>query len=338
MPSNSSRGGDATDKNNDNNIGTQSSAGVEDIFGDNGLRDSGKPIPNILKSSEEDHISASGGDMMYKNTRYELPDIAGRFSQRTLIRFFAIVGFAVFSALAVALYLYAYTSGLKAGQKDLPPIVGADDKAAKIRISEAEKNKAMAQNPDDVKNTMREDMPSGVERRRTYNNEAPPANASGEVESLQLAQAVADPTRLIPSKNPELDNKKPVKKAIEIPKTKVPPPALSNNATPVPPRAAGTTPPPAMMPKQPTMAESNFVVQIGAMRTMAQAQALFDRAKREHADLLAGYEPVITRIDLGDEGLFMRVNITGFATKSDAQDFCKQLKRRGQNCLARPVE
>ena len=77
------------------------------------------------------------------------------------------------------------------------------------------------------------------------------------------------------------------------------------------------------------------MVQLAASRSRALARGVYARLQTEYDDLLGRRDPFILRVDLGDRGIFYRVNVAGFATKAAADGFCADLKKRGQDCLVR---
>ena len=77
------------------------------------------------------------------------------------------------------------------------------------------------------------------------------------------------------------------------------------------------------------------MVQLAASRSRALARGVYARLQGEYDDMLGRRDPFILRVDLGDRGIFYRVNVAGFATKAAADTFCADLKTRGQDCLVR---
>jgi hypothetical protein len=77
------------------------------------------------------------------------------------------------------------------------------------------------------------------------------------------------------------------------------------------------------------------MVQLAASRSRALARGVYARLQTEYDDLLGRRDPFILRVDLGNRGIFYRVNVAGFASKAAADSFCVDLKKRGQDCLVR---
>jgi cell division septation protein DedD len=74
-------------------------------------------------------------------------------------------------------------------------------------------------------------------------------------------------------------------------------------------------------------------IQIAAVRTQAEAQALATKVMREHAATLAKREPQIDQTIMGNMGSFYRVLIGPFASAQEAQGICAKFKGTGLDCL-----
>jgi len=74
-------------------------------------------------------------------------------------------------------------------------------------------------------------------------------------------------------------------------------------------------------------------IQIAAVRTQAEAQALAAKVMREHAATLAAREPQIDQTVMGNMGSFYRVLIGPFASAQETQGVCAKLKGAGLDCL-----
>ncbi len=77
------------------------------------------------------------------------------------------------------------------------------------------------------------------------------------------------------------------------------------------------------------------VVQVGALRSEAEALSKFESIQAKMGSLLDGKSPDIQRADLGERGVFYRLRIAPFGSKSEAADYCTQLKQNGQDCLVK---
>jgi cell division protein FtsN len=79
--------------------------------------------------------------------------------------------------------------------------------------------------------------------------------------------------------------------------------------------------------------EGRFRIQLGMLRTEAEAQALSARVKREHPDALGARETEIDEAVVGNMGSFYRVRVGPFASAQEGQAACAKLKGAGIDCL-----
>ncbi|MFM7344610.1 MAG: SPOR domain-containing protein, partial [Tagaea sp.] len=89
------------------------------------------------------------------------------------------------------------------------------------------------------------------------------------------------------------------------------------------PRAA---PPPAVAPA------SGVRIQLASVRSEADAQREWERMRRQHADVLGNLSPAFPSADLGERGVFWRVQAGGFADLAAAREACAALRGRGLGC------
>lgn len=75
-------------------------------------------------------------------------------------------------------------------------------------------------------------------------------------------------------------------------------------------------------------------VQVVAVQSQAQAESEWQRISRLYPDLLGGSELFIQQIDLGDRGIWYRVQAGTFA-RSDANQVCATIQARGGDCIVR---
>lgn len=77
----------------------------------------------------------------------------------------------------------------------------------------------------------------------------------------------------------------------------------------------------------------DYVAQIAAYRSSADAEAGWLNFVSRYPDLAIGRAPDIQRADLGERGVFHRLRIAGFSTREEAAGYCQTLQDRGQACL-----
>jgi cell division septation protein DedD len=79
--------------------------------------------------------------------------------------------------------------------------------------------------------------------------------------------------------------------------------------------------------------EGRFRIQLGMLRTEAEAQALSARVKREHPEALGARQAEIDETVVGNMGSFYRVRVGPFASALEGQAACAKLKGAGIDCL-----
>lgn len=245
-----------------------------------------------------------------------------------------------------ATYYYAYQQGVAEGQRSLPPVVLAEN--TPIKVSPENVPGGVPDQPDDLNiyGVMRGDKPA----KAGAANPAPADNAPGSIESL-IAQT-DDPFE--PTANPKRNSIDVLRESGSV---KVAPPRPDLNRAPrasqpdapqqlakgEPQKPASKSTPkqrpktaaPVNVGQKPTVGRQDFMVQLAASRSRALARGVYAKLQKQYDDVLARRDPLFLRVDLGDRGIFYRVNVPGFATRSAASLFCDNLKKRGQDCLVR---
>jgi cell division protein FtsN len=120
-----------------------------------------------------------------------------------------------------------------------------------------------------------------------------------------------------------------------------PPPAA---AKPVPTQTA-VAPPPVVKPTPtpvappvdtpvatPPHAAGGSLLQIGAYKSEADANAAWAAYKAKHKGLVSGLSPDIKQVDLGAKGTWYRLRIVA-GGKSEAASLCDKLKADGGACI-----
>jgi hypothetical protein len=115
-------------------------------------------------------------------------------------------------------------------------------------------------------------------------------------------------------------------------KTQVQPPQPALAAAP-PRQPAKAAAPPAARAEPPARTAGGHLVQLGAVRTEAEAQALAAKAKREHATVLAARDQRIDRAVMGNMGAFYRVRFGPFGSAQETQAVCAKLRGSGLDCM-----
>ena len=285
-----------------------------------------------------------------------------------------VAGFALIAVFAGGVYFYAYQQGLQEGQRSLPPVVLAESDPIKVPAEELPEGQMEEPRPLNIHDVAsgKADMPaldgeiveagpaddaSGtieslitesiaqseaasvgsqsetsvqVSPPRSDLNSAPKAETLARLRAAEPAQAIARPMPK-PAAKPAPE---PVAQAAPEPNSEPksePVPAEQSAPKPEPKTVPESEPKPVPEPA----ARQDYMVQLAASRSRALARGVYARLQTEYDTLLGRRDPFILRVDLGDRGIFYRVNVAGFATKAAADSFCADLKKRGQDCLVR---
>lgn len=76
-----------------------------------------------------------------------------------------------------------------------------------------------------------------------------------------------------------------------------------------------------------------YAVQIASVRSQSDAVKLWRRMKARHGALLANKKPMLVRADLGEKGIFYRVQISPAGDKASTRRLCEQMKAQGTYCF-----
>lgn len=85
----------------------------------------------------------------------------------------------------------------------------------------------------------------------------------------------------------------------------------------------------------PSITLGTHVVQVGAFRSQAEADGHWTKLNDRFGGFIDGKAKDVERADLGSKGIYYRLRIAGFDSKSDASDYCEGLKARNQDCLVK---
>ncbi len=81
-----------------------------------------------------------------------------------------------------------------------------------------------------------------------------------------------------------------------------------------------------------------WLVQLSAQRKEPAAWDVWNKFEQRHAGIVSRYKPVVMRADLGTKGVYYRLRLAGFDTKSDAASVCSRLKAGGAPCFVTKAE
>ena len=88
-------------------------------------------------------------------------------------------------------------------------------------------------------------------------------------------------------------------------------------------------------PRMQELPDNSYVIQVASLRSEDEAKGFWSRAQAKHPDLLETMPLYVERADLGDRGIYFRVQTGPFPSKTTAQDLCGQLKSAGQDCIVK---
>jgi hypothetical protein len=72
---------------------------------------------------------------------------------------------------------------------------------------------------------------------------------------------------------------------------------------------------------------------LAAHKTQEEASAAYRSAQSKYPDLMRGRKLHIKKKEVGDKGTFYGAQVGPFATRSDANQMCDNLKSAGASCL-----
>ena len=76
-----------------------------------------------------------------------------------------------------------------------------------------------------------------------------------------------------------------------------------------------------------------FGIQLASLRSEDSARSTWKTLVAAHPDLLGGLAPFVERADLGDKGVYYRLQAGPFPSLTDAKDLCGKLKDLNVGCL-----
>jgi sporulation related protein len=120
------------------------------------------------------------------------------------------------------------------------------------------------------------------------------------------------------------------------PQAQVAPPAVAPAppaAVAPPPQQAAVAPKPAPKPSpQQTTLPDGARVQLASLRSPEAARDEWTRLKRDNPDLLGKLTAVAVRADLGERGIWYKIEAGPLASKAAADRLCSEMKQRDLGC------
>jgi cell division septation protein DedD len=263
-----------------------------------------------------------------------------RRRNRGLGYFTLFVGAAAGVAM-IAVGLFAYKAGERRGAEGVAPVIVAGAGPDKVRpdqpggmdVPNRDKQIYERLNPD------RGQQPPRVER--LLPPPETPMTPPKQVAAAQPnppGQAPAPPQ--VPALSPSNSFSTPV-----TPASNAAPPAAEPAKMVTPQIPGAVQPQAATKPEAPTTKEAakvtavqpaaggTYRVQIGALRSEEDAQKTIAQAKRNGGELLSHLSFDVKRADLGEKGVYYRVQVGPLADSSAASSLCDKLKDRKVGCM-----
>ncbi|MEM6851019.1 MAG: SPOR domain-containing protein [Pseudomonadota bacterium] len=219
----------------------------------------------------------------------------------------------------------AYQQGLKEGGSSAPPLVVADPGPSKI-----ERSGASGSGLDDDREVFDRitDDPPNREEALTGGEEEPDRYAFLIDETEEAVEA--------PSTTPSAQPIPPARRPERLAPLSAPSGSVASNA------GAATTPAPEPVvvapepePKPASVLPGDYVVQIASLKSESEAELSWTKLKARFPSMMTSVGPNIQQADLGARGVYYRLRVGPFAEKSEADEFCRVLKARGQDCIVR---
>ena len=88
-----------------------------------------------------------------------------------------------------------------------------------------------------------------------------------------------------------------------------------------------------MPPKTAAARAGGTRLQLGSVRSEDAARQDWERIKRKNSDLLGTLSVTPIRADLGDKGIYYRVQTGPVADPAEAERICDELKKRSVGCI-----
>jgi cell division protein FtsN len=106
-----------------------------------------------------------------------------------------------------------------------------------------------------------------------------------------------------------------------------------SSATQTTPVTAATSQDGRGKPRKAAAPKGRYILQVGAARNKAEAEALVRKLSARHPDILRGRQATVTPEVFGNMGTLYQVRVAPFAKAASAQPFCKGLRASGLDCL-----
>jgi cell division septation protein DedD len=79
--------------------------------------------------------------------------------------------------------------------------------------------------------------------------------------------------------------------------------------------------------------DSSYKIQLGSFRSEADVKTTWNKIKKEHSELFLGTDLVTQKANLGEKGVFYRLQVANIKKESDARKICQKLIENKQGCF-----
>lgn len=162
---------------------------------------------------------------------------------------------------------------------------------------------------------------------------ASPVAAPSPSQPLATAPAPAVPSAAVPS---PLGNAAPLPVAGVASAPSAPAPVAAPPSATVPVPTVASPPPLAPTAKatpSPPAAAGSYRLQLGALKTEDAAKQEWLRLQRQQPDVLGKLSLTVSRVDLGDRGIYYRIQAGPIGDAAQAAQSCAALKSRNVGCI-----
>ena len=80
-------------------------------------------------------------------------------------------------------------------------------------------------------------------------------------------------------------------------------------------------------------AAEDYFLQLASVKSEQAAKGEWGRLQKSHAEILGDMDLKVQSADLGDRGVFYRIQTGPFPNQATAEDLCWQLRAAKQDCL-----
>lgn len=240
-----------------------------------------------------------------------------------------VIALFVLAAFAGVVWL-AYTQGVARGHSEAPRIIAAQQGPAKVAANGDE-------NATPYKGLKIYEQPAPNDEEA--DRQASPHPAPAHTETSVAPETTTVTPHATPPAPEQIANEEPplsVAKSVKPPVVKPAPTPVQKPAAQPAHQVEASAPPAQLGVKAPSPAavsSGSYVLQIGAYKSQADADAAWKTYQSKHAGTLSGLSPDVKKVDLGEKGTWYRLRVASFADKNAAAALCAKLTAEGGACF-----